>query len=133
MPLYEHIYLVRQDLSNQQVETMADQVRTAIEGLGGTVTKIEQWGLKALAYRVKKNRKAHFTLFNIDAPPAAIHEIERQHSINEDVVRYMTVRVEDLEDGPSARLQKRDRDDRRSERRRERDERRQRRGEDTEG
>jgi small subunit ribosomal protein S6 len=112
MALYEHIYLARQDVSPQQVETLTGQFKTVITSLGGTVGKVEYWGVKSLAYRIKKNRKAHFTLINIDAPPAAIAELERQQSINEDILRILTLRVEELEDGPSAQLRKRDDDDR---------------------
>jgi small subunit ribosomal protein S6 len=112
MALYEHIYLARQDVSPQQVETLTGQFKTVITSLGGTVGKVEYWGVKSLAYRIKKNRKAHFTLINIDAPPAAIAELERQQSINEDILRILTLRVEELEEGPSAQLRKRDDDDR---------------------
>ncbi len=112
MALYEHIYLARQDVSPQQVETLTGQFKNVITSLGGTVGKVEYWGVKSLAYRIKKNRKAHFTLMNIDAPPAAIAELERQQSINEDLLRILTLRVEELEEGPSAQLRKRDDDDR---------------------
>ena len=112
MPLYEHIYLARQDVTSQQVETMTDAFKAVIEANGGKVSKVEPWGVKTLAYRIKKNRKAHFTLLNIDAPAAAVAEMERQMRISEDVLRFMTVKVEELEEGPSAMLQKRDRDDR---------------------
>lgn len=112
MPLYEHIYLARQDVTSQQVETMTEAFKGVIEANGGKVSKVEPWGVKTLAYRIKKNRKAHFTLLNIDAPAAAVAEMERQMRINEDVLRFMTVKVEELEEGPSAMLQKRDRDDR---------------------
>jgi small subunit ribosomal protein S6 len=116
MPLYEHVYLARQDVSAQQVEDLTKQFTGVIEGLGGKVTKNEYWGVKSLNFRIKKNRKAHFTLLNLDAPPAAIMEIERQERINEDVLRYLTVRVDELEEGPSAMMRKvdrdRDRDDR---------------------
>ena len=116
MPLYEHVYLARQDVSAQQVEELTKQFTTVIEGLGGKVTKNEYWGVKSLNFRIKKNRKAHFTLLNLDAPPAAIVEVERQERINEDVLRYLTVRVDELEEGPSAMMRKvdrdRDRDDR---------------------
>ncbi len=122
MPLYEHVFLARQDVTAQQVEAMADQFRTVIEGGNGTVGKVEYWGVKSLAYRIKKNRKAHYTLLNINAPAPAVAEMERQMSINEDILRFMTVRVEELEDGPSAMMQRRDRDERRDrEGRRDRD------------
>ena len=112
MPLYEHVFLARQDVTAQQVETMVETYKGVIEANGGKVEKIEMWGVKSLAYRIKKNRKAHFTLLNIDAPPAALTEMERQMQISEDVLRFMTVRVEELESEPSAMMQKRDRDDR---------------------
>ena len=116
MPLYEHVYLARQDVSAQQVEDLTKQFTTVIEGLGGKVTKNEYWGVKSLNFRIKKNRKAHFTLLNLDAPPAAIVEIERQERINEDVLRYLTVRVDELEEGPSAMMRKVERDRERDER-----------------
>jgi small subunit ribosomal protein S6 len=116
MPFYEHVFLARQDVSPQQVEDLTTQYKGVIEGLGGKVTKQEYWGIKSLSFRIRKNRKAHFTLFNIDGPPAAINEIERQQSINEDVLRYMTIRVEALEEGPSAMMRKADRDRERDER-----------------
>jgi small subunit ribosomal protein S6 len=112
MPLYEHIFLARQDVTAQQVETMADQFKGVIESNGGKVQKTEMWGVKSLAYRIKKNRKAHFTMFNIDAPPAAVTEMERQMRINEDILRILTVRVEGLDAEPSVMMQKRDRDER---------------------
>ena len=133
MPFYEHVYIARQDLSAQQVEEMTTQIRGVVEGLGGKVTKSEYWGVKSLTFRMRKNRKAHFTLLNLDAPPAAVVEVERQERINEDVLRFMTVRVDELEEGPSAMMRKsdRDRDERggRGERRARRDEG----GEDIEG
>lgn len=112
MALYEHIYLARQDISAQQVEALNEQFRTVVEGLGGKIEKVEYWGVKSLAYRINKNRKAHFTLLNIDAPSAAIAEMERQSGLNEDVIRSLTIRVEALEAGQSAMMRKRDDDDR---------------------
>ena len=112
MPLYEHVLLARQDVTSQQVESMIDTYKGVIEQNGGRLEKIEMWGVKSLAYRIKKNRKAHFALLNIDAPPAAIAEMERQMQISEDILRFMTVRVEELDSEPSAMMQKRDRDDR---------------------
>jgi small subunit ribosomal protein S6 len=112
MPLYEHVFLARQDVSGQQVEALVEQFKSIIEQNGGTIAKVEPWGLKSLTFRIRKNRKAHFTLMNIDAPPAAIAEMERQQRINEDVLRTLTIRVDELEEGPSAMMQKRDRDDR---------------------
>ena len=112
MALYEHVYLARQDVTAQQVETMTEQVKTVIQAGGGTVSKTEYWGVKSLAYRIKKNRKAHFTLLNISAPPAAVAEMERQLGLNEDVLRTLTIRVDELEEGQSAMLRKRDDSDR---------------------
>jgi small subunit ribosomal protein S6 len=114
MPLYEHVFLARQDVSAQQVEELTAQLTGVLEQLGGKVTKLEQWGVKSLSYRVRKNRKAHFTFMNVDAPSAALSEIERQERLNEDVLRYLTIRVDEHEEGPSAMMRKsdRDRDDR---------------------
>jgi small subunit ribosomal protein S6 len=112
MALYEHIFLARQDISAQQVDALVEQYKGVIESFGGKVGRIENWGLKSLTYRIKKNRKAHYALMDIDAPAAAVHEVERQMRINEDVLRYMTIAVEAHEEGPSAMMQKRDRDDR---------------------
>jgi len=114
MPLYEHVFLTRQDASAQQVEELSAQFKGVIEQMGGKVTKTEQWGVKSLSYRLHKNRKAHFTLFNVDAPPAALNEVERQERLSEDVLRYLTTRVDELEEEPSAMMRKvdRDRDDR---------------------
>jgi small subunit ribosomal protein S6 len=121
MPLYEHVFLARQDVTAQQVETMVDQYKGVIESNGGKVEKTEMWGVKSLAYRIKKNRKAHFAMFNLDAPPAAVAEMERQMRINEDILRFMTVRVDALESEPSVMMQKRDRDERKERERRDRD------------
>jgi small subunit ribosomal protein S6 len=121
MPLYEHIFLARQDVTAQQVETMADQFKGVIEAGGGKVEKTEMWGVKSLAYRIKKNRKAHFAMFNLDSPPAAVAEMERQMRINEDILRFITIRVDALETEPSVMMQKRDRDERKDRERRERD------------
>lgn len=115
MALYEHVFLARQDVTAQQVETLTEQLKSIITANGGSIAKSEYWGIKSLAYRVKKNRRAHFTLLNIDAPAAAIAEMERQMRINEDVIRLLTIRVDAHEEGPSAMLRKRedsDRDDR---------------------
>lgn len=112
MALYEHVYLARQDVTAQQVEALTEQFKSVIAANGGTVSKVEYWGVKSLAYRVKKNRKAHFSLLNIDAPAAALAEMERQMSINEDILRFMTLRVEELEEGPSAMMRKREDGDR---------------------
>src|ERR1700743_70240 len=110
MPLYEHVFLARQDASTQQVEELTTQMTGIVEQLGGKVTKTENWGVRSLTYRMNKNRKAHFVLLNIDAPSAAIAEIERQERISEDVIRYLSVRVEEHEEGPSAMMRKADRD-----------------------
>jgi len=112
MPLYEHVYLARQDLSAQQVEDLTNQLAGVIGQMGGKVTKNEYWGLKSLTYRMRKNRKAHMTLLNVEAPSAALNEIERQERLNEDVLRYLTIRVDALEEGPSAMMRKAERDER---------------------
>lgn len=112
MALYEHVYLARQDISQQQVEDLTNSLGEILSANGGKIGKTEYWGLKGLSYRIRKNRKAHYTLLNIDAPPAAVAEMERQMRINEDILRFMTVRVDELEEGPSAMMQKRDRDER---------------------
>lgn len=112
MALYEHIFMARQDVSAQQVDQMIEQFKNLVAENGGTITKTENWGLKSLAFRIKKNRKAHYALMNIDAPSAAVQEMERQMRINEDILRFQTVRVLEHEDGPSVMLQKRDRDER---------------------
>lgn len=104
MPLYEHVFLTRQDASNAQVDQLTDQFKAVITAGGGKIGKSEYWGLKSLTFRIKKNRKAHYTYIDIEAPPAAIAEMERQMSINEDVVRFMTVRVEKHEEGPTAMM-----------------------------
>ena len=121
MPLYEHIFMARQDVTSQQVEAMVDQYKDVIQQNGGTVEKTEMWGVKSLAYRIKKNRKAHFTMFNLNAPAPAVAEMERQMRINEDILRFMTIRVDELETEPSVMMQKRDRDERKDRERRERD------------
>jgi small subunit ribosomal protein S6 len=112
MPFYENVFIARQDISATQAEALTEQFSNLIAEQGGKVTKKESWGLRNIAYRIKKNRKGHYTLLNIDAPAAAVAEMERQMRINEDVLRYLTVRVDALEEGPSAMLQSRARDDR---------------------
>ena len=112
MAFYEHIFLARQDVSAQQVEELTANLIEVLEANGGKVVSKEYWGLKNLAYRIRKNRKAHFSLLNIDAPHAAVAEMERQMRINEDILRMMTLRVDALNEGPSVMMQKRDRDDR---------------------
>jgi small subunit ribosomal protein S6 len=109
MPLYESVVIARQDIATTQVDTLADELTNIITEGGGKVTKRELWGLRSLTYRIKKNRKGHYVFFNIDAPAAAISEYERRMRINEDVLRYLTVRVEALEEGPSAVLTNKDR------------------------
>ncbi|TLP48909.1 30S ribosomal protein S6 [Cohaesibacter sp. CAU 1516] len=113
MALYEHVFLARQDISQQQVESLVEQYKTLISEAGGTVGKVEFWGLRSIAYRINKNRKAHYVLMNIDAQSDTVAEMERQMRLNEDVMRFMTIRVEEHEEDQSAMMQKRDRDDRR--------------------
>jgi len=117
MSLYEHVYMARQDASAQQVEELTAHLKGVVEGLGGTVAKVEYWGVKSLSYRLRKNRKAHFTLMNLSAPAAAISEIERLERLNEDVLRYLTIKVEEHEEGPSAMMRRAERDRDRDERR----------------
>ena len=112
MSLYENIFIARQDATAAQVEALTDAFANIIAEQGGKVTKREYWGLRSLSYRIKKNRKGHYMLLNIDAPAAAVVEMERNMRISEDVMRLLTVRVEALEEGPSAMLQSRSRDDR---------------------
>ena len=107
MPLYENVFIARQDISGAQVDALADGFTQLIAEQGGEVKKREYWGLRNLAYRMNKNRKGHYMLFNIDAPAAAIAELERTMRINEDVLRYLTLRVDQLEEGPSAVMQSR--------------------------
>ena len=110
MALYEHVVISRQDISPQQAEALNEQLKTLIEEQGGHIAKIEYWGLRNLTYRIKKNRKGHYSLLAIDAPATAVKEMERQLSLNEDVLRYMTIRVEDLDLELSPILARRDRD-----------------------
>ena len=119
MPLYEHVFLARQDLSQSQVDSLAAAATEIVEKNEGKVTKTETWGLKNLAYKIQRNRKAHFVLLNIEAPTNVVEELERQTRINEDVIRYMTVRVDEHENGPSVMMRKNDRE---RTRRREREE-----------
>ena len=117
MPLYESVVIARQDIATTQVDTLADELTTILGEGGGKVTKRESWGLRSLTYRIKKNRKGHYVMLNIEAPAAAINEMERQMRLHEDIIRYMTVRVEELEEGPSIQARAdRDRDDERGER-----------------
>jgi small subunit ribosomal protein S6 len=110
VPLYEHVFLARQDLSQAQVDTLAQTATEIVETNQGRVVKTETWGLRSLAYKIQKNRKAHFVMLNIDAPAGVVAELERQTAINEDVIRFMTVRVDEHESGPSAMMRKNDRD-----------------------
>ncbi|RCL00515.1 MAG: small subunit ribosomal protein S6 [Candidatus Tokpelaia sp. JSC085] len=112
MALYEHVFLARQDMTPQQVEQLVEQYKGVIETGGGQVGRIENWGLRPLSYRIKKNRKAYYTLMNINAPPNTIFEVKRQMRINEDVLRFLTIRVEAHEETPSAMLARRDREER---------------------
>jgi small subunit ribosomal protein S6 len=112
MPLYEHVFLARQDVSNTQVETLTKEYTDVIEQGGGKVTKSEYWGVKSLAYKIKKSRKAHFSLLNIDAPPAALAEMERRMSLSPEILRFLTVKVEEHETEQSVMLRKGDRDER---------------------
>ena len=113
MPYYETVFIARQDISAAQVEALAETFAGLVTEQGGQVTKREYWGLRNISYRIKKNRKGHYMLFNLDAPPPAVTELERNMRINEDVIRYLTVRVEALEEGPSAVMQNRGRSEER--------------------
>jgi small subunit ribosomal protein S6 len=110
MALYEHVFLARQDLSQAQVDALAAAATEIVDSNDGKVTKTETWGLKNLAYKIDRNRKAHFVLLNIDGPGSVVAELERQTRINEDVIRYLTVRVDQHEEGPSVMMRKGDRD-----------------------
>ena len=112
MPLYEHVFLARQDLAQSQVDALAEAATNIIETNGGKVVKTETWGLRGLAYRIAKNRKAHYVALDFDAPPTVVAELERQTQINEDVIRYMTVRVDEHEQGPSAMMRRNERNER---------------------
>ena len=105
MPLYEHVVIARQDVSAQQAEAIAESLAQVIADNGGKVTKTEYWGLRNLAYRIKKNRKGHYLLLNIEAPWAAVAEMERQERLNEDIIRFLTIRAEELNQGPSIMMQ----------------------------
>ena len=112
MALYEHVFLARQDLAQAQVDAMTENATKILTDNGGKVVKTENWGLRSLAYRIAKNRKAHYVMLDVDAPPAAVAELERQTGINEDIIRYMTIRVDAHEEGPSAVMRKSDRPER---------------------
>src|ERR1700758_3140632 len=107
MPLYENVFIARQDISGAQVDALADTFTQLIADNGGEIKKREYWGLRNLAYRMRKNRKGHYVLLNVDAPPAAVAELERTMRINEDVIRYLTIRVDALDEGPSVIMQSR--------------------------
>ena len=121
MALYEHIFLARQDLSQAQVDALAATATEIVEANEGKVTKTETWGLKSLAYKIERNRKAHFVMLNIEGPGAVVAELERQTRINEDVIRYMTIRVDEHEEGPSVMMRKNERDRKRRSDREDRD------------
>jgi len=111
MPHYENVFITRQEVSAAQVDALADAFSEVISGAGGTIHRREYWGLKTLAYRIKKNRKGHYVLFNIEAPSDAVREMERQMRLNEDVLRHMTIRLDAAPEGPSVVMQGRgDRD-----------------------
>ena len=112
MPLYEHVFLARQDISAQQIESLLQSFRSILEERCGTVGKTEYWGLKSLTYRIKKNRKAHYALMNIDAPHEAVAELERQERLSTDIIRFLTVRVDEHDAAPSAMMRRADRDER---------------------
>ena len=108
MAFYEHIFLVRQDAAQAQVDALIEQYKGVLAAGGAKVDKVEQWGLKSLTFRVKKNRKAYFCFLNINGPHQAVSEMERQMSISEDVIRNLTIKVEALEEGPSAQMRRRE-------------------------
>ena len=122
MPLYEHVFIARQDVSGTQVDQLIEAFTGVVETGGGKVVEAESWGLRNLAYRIKKNRKGHYSLMNIDAPAAALTEMERNMRLHEDVLRYMSIRVDEHEEEPSVMMQsKSSRDDRDRDRGRGRD------------
>ena len=106
MALYEHVFLARQDLAQAQVDSLAEEATKIIEANEGKVTRTETWGLKSLAYPIAKNRKAHFVMLHVDAPGSVVEELERQTRVNEDVIRYMTIKVDEHEEGPSIMMRK---------------------------
>ncbi|WP_260599164.1 30S ribosomal protein S6 [Sphingomonas endolithica] len=110
MALYEHVFLARQDLAQAQVDALAETATRIINDNNGRVVKTENWGLRSLAYKIAKNRKAHYVMLEIDAPGDVVAELERQTQINEDIIRYMTVKVDALEEGPTVMMRKSDRD-----------------------
>ncbi len=116
MPLYEHVFLARQDLAQAQVDALAENATKILTDNGAKVVKTETWGLRSLAYRIAKNRKAHYVALDVDAPPPAIAELERQSNINEDVIRFLTIRVDEHETGPSAMMRRSEKERSRSDR-----------------
>ena len=117
MAFYEHVLIARPDISPQQVDALIEDVTKTVTDLGGKVSRTEYWGLRNLTYRIRKNRKGHYALLNLDCPAEAVHELERKQKINEDVMRFKTIRVEQLDEEPSPILARRDRDERRRARR----------------
>ena len=112
MALYEHVFLARQDLAQAQVDALAETATKIVQDMNGKVVKTETWGLRSLAYRIAKNRKAHYVMLEIDAPGDVVAELERQTQINEDVIRFMTVKVDGHEEGPSVMMRKSERSER---------------------
>ncbi len=110
MALYEHVFLARQDLAQAQVDALAEFASKIVTDGNGKVMKTENWGLRSLAYKIAKNRKAHYVMLELDAPGTVVAELERQIQINEDIIRYMTVKVDTLEEGPTVMMRKSDRD-----------------------
>jgi len=113
MPLYEHVFIARQDISPAQVEGLTETLQKIVTDRGGKIAKSEYWGLRNLQYKINKNRKGHYSLFNIEGPADAVQELERQEKLNEDIMRYLTIRVEELDESPSPVLSRRDKSDRR--------------------
>ena len=107
MPLYESVMIARQDVSSQQVESLSEELQGIVQEHGGKIEKTEFWGLRNLAYRIKKNRKGHYFMMHLDAPPIAIQELERSAQINEDIIRHLSIRVDAFEEGPSIMMQTR--------------------------
>ena len=116
MPLYEHVFLARQDLAQAQVDALAENATKIVQDNGGKVVKTETWGLRSLAYRIAKNRKAHYVMLDLDAPAGAVAELERQSNINEDVIRFLTIKVDEHEKGPSAMMRRGEKERSRSDR-----------------
>ncbi len=113
MPLYEHVFIARQDISPAQVDGLTETLTNIVTENGGKVEKSEYWGLRNLQYKINKNRKGHYSLFNIDGPASAVQELERQEKINDDILRSMTIRVEEHDQEPSPVLSRRDRPEKR--------------------